>query len=112
MQLETLASGDTQCSVRLPVANVEMCQKLTGRNFSTRNARSHHENILFALRRSIVVLGLTHVTIVLLVNPVVFDEMFGVLAKFMIVSQLFGESPTQLMARLFDNFDGGTLRIF
>ena len=105
VQLQSLAAGDSQRACRQLIAQIEFRQQLVGRQFSARNFRPDHENVLPGAFATFFVNSLF--AIVLLIGAVklqqgrvVFVELVAALA------QLVGNGAAQEMAVRLDRFGG------
>jgi hypothetical protein len=111
VQLKPLSRRHTQGSIPELIADIQVIEKLMSGDFPTGNSGSHHENVAFAFGRTVGILGLASIPVILLIDPVVLDEVFRVFTEFVIVQQFFRQRSPQLMARLFDHFNMTSLHL-
>ena len=77
MQLKALPRRDAKRLISKFVANVQVIEELFRRNLSTGNTRSDHKNeLLPTWPCPSSVLGLSRVAIILLIDPVILDQVF------------------------------------
>jgi hypothetical protein len=104
MELKSLSRCDAERSVSIFVADIQMIQELLRGHFSTGNSRPNHKDIFFSPGSPVGVFRLSSIAVVLLVDSVIFDQMFRILGELVIMLKFLGDRPAQLAARLLDDF--------
>ena len=104
MELKPLSRRHPQGSITVLVADIQVIQKLSSGDLAPRNAGAHHEDVLLSPGGPVGILCFARVTVILLVDPVILDEMLGIFAKFMIMQKFFGKRPAKLVAGFLDHF--------
>jgi hypothetical protein len=105
MQLETLPSGYSQRSVAVFIAQIQVIEELFCGHLSAGNRGTNHENVLLPFGSPILLFVLAMVTVVLLVDSVRFEQLFGVSTECRLCLQFFSQRTTQLVAVFLQNLD-------